>query len=156
MTAKGARQPILGRFERFAIRIPFHPCWEWAGSRSSDGYGGMKIEGRTKFAHRLSYELHVGPIPDGLFVCHACDNPGCVRPDHLFAATHMENVRDRDRKGRQNHVTGERHGCAKLTRKKVRAIRRRRASGERYSDLAREFGISPSSVRNAAIGKAWR
>lgn len=85
-------------------------CWVWTASvfRERLGYGKFQTgsnrgESRVAYAHRVSWELHFGPIPNGLFVCHHCDNPPCVRPDHLFLGTAADNVRDMDRKGRDRH-----------------------------------------------------
>lgn len=75
-------------------------CWEWIGKSKAMGYGQLKYGNRIVSAHRFSYEIHVGPIPDGLFICHKCDNPPCVRPDHLFAGTPQQNTSDMFSKGR--------------------------------------------------------
>jgi hypothetical protein len=80
-------------------------CWEWSAATRLCGYGVLNVLGRTVDAHRISWELHYGPIPRGMVVCHRCDNPPCVRPDHLFLGTKRDNTHDMLRKGRGKNGT---------------------------------------------------
>jgi len=140
--------------ERFWSRVDkTDGCWAWTGTVESGGYGALSWEGHKRRAPRLSWELHYGPIPPGLFVCHHCDNPPCVRPDHLFVGTLADNNHDRDAKGRQVSLSGERHGMAKLTSAWARVIK---ASTESHAALARLYGVDESTVRAVRTGEAWR
>ncbi len=92
----------IQRFWSKVEMIPFHSCWEWTGDMNKahgKNYGRFNM----KKAHRISYELTYGKIPDGLFVLHKCDNPPCVRPEHLFLGTHLDNMRDKVLKGRDHN-----------------------------------------------------
>lgn len=134
-------------------------CWEWTGALVR-GYGQLHVGvGRPPVrAHRVSWVLHYGRIPDGLHVLHKCDNPKCVRPTHLFLGTALVNAQDRKAKGRGKAVgpgKGEAHHSAKLTGQDVLDIRKRLAAGESGKELAKEYGIAGSTVSNLRTGKRW-
>lgn len=137
-------------------------CWEWNGSKRR-GYGrttaGSRTDGtrRTVSAHRLSYELHNGAIPDGYEVCHKCDNPSCINPDHLFVGTRQDNIDDRERKGRNVVFVGEEQPRTKLTKKAVKDARWERAyKGTSFQALANKYGVSKKTMQNAINGVTWR
>lgn len=95
---------IEQRFWEKVEMIPFHECWEWKAYRNNDNYGTFQIATKKNVkAHRFSYELNNGPVPEGLCVCHTCDNPGCVRPNHLWLGTMKDNSKDMALKGRHGH-----------------------------------------------------
>ena len=136
-------------------------CWLWTGTRSSNMGHGVLVSGprgsaRREYAHRISWEFHVGPIPDGLSVCHHCDNPPCVRPEHLFLGTRADNTADRDRKGRHKALRGSANGRAILTEADVLAIRRRHALGESPLAIAKSLGRGYAAVYQAATHRSWR
>lgn len=127
-------------------------CWEWFASKRH-GYGQINVEGTPLAAHRVSYEVHRGPIPDGLHVCHHCDNPACINPEHLFLGTNDDNMADRDAKGRGIIFRGEGHGSSKLTEADVRAIRA--AKGVSQRKLAEVYGVSGKQICMVRNGKQW-
>jgi len=131
-------------------------CWEWTGSRSN-GYGRIKVNGTLLLAHRVAWALTHGPIPDGLVIAHRCDNPACVRVDHLFVATQLENMQDMQAKGRLRpppRRVGAQHHQAKLTEASVRLIRRLYADGGiTQAMLAQRFGVSQTRI-SAVIRRA--
>jgi hypothetical protein len=130
-------------------------CWTWQGRRLRDGYGALTLHGQHWLAHRFSWQLHYGPIPDGQWVLHHCDVPPCLRPEHLFLGTQPENVRDMDAKGRRRSARGELSPAAKLTRVQVRDIRCRYAEGWISSRaLAAQYGVSAVQIRHIASGRA--
>ena len=126
-------------------------CLVWTGARNSAGYGQIHWEGRTVYVHRLVYETQFGPIPDGLYVCHRCDNPPCFAPDHLFLGTNADNQRDASAKGRKPR--GEAHGGHRLTDVQVEAIR---SSRDNQRETAERLGVSQSLVSRIRAGKRRR
>jgi hypothetical protein len=135
---------------------PNSGCWLWTGAMNRDGYGHARRDSKTQLAHRVSYQMHRGPIPEGMCVCHTCDEPSCVNPDHLWLGTHLDNVRDMNAKGRHHDASGEANGRAKLTIEKVREIRAKLANGQARKNIVTEYGISRSSVSLIHLGKIWR
>jgi len=125
-------------------------CWEWRGARQPNGYGRLCIGGKKLLAHRLSYELNIGPVPDGLLVLHTCDNKPCVRPDHLYAGTRQDNARDVFERASFNHPTD------KLSFELADELRRvAREEGSSQDALARQFGVSRSQVGKVLQGIHW-
>ena len=124
------------------VAINLDGCWEWmAGRFSETDYGQFGMAGRKYSAHRLMYVLEVGPIPPGAVIRHQCDNPGCVRPDHLEPGTHKDNAQDRQRRGRT--VLPVR----RVSRRQVRAACAARRRGAPARVIARELGISVRYAR---------
>lgn len=154
------------RFERAYTPEPMSGCWLWTGDVCrGTGYGRISSinSGRREIirAHRLSYELHVGPIPAGMMVCHRCDNRACVNPQHLFVGSALDNVRDMDAKHRRRtvvpvraHPKGSQVATAKLSESDVLDIRRRLPCP--YPVLAAEYGVDRSVISKIATGRAWR
>lgn len=152
--AAAQRRPWHERFARY-VRVRRHGCWEWTGPLTVDGYGQLHISKIQFRAHRLSYIIHKGPIPDGLFVCHKCDNPACVRPGHLYAGTHKQNMRDKRIRGRSNTPVGSDNGQAKLTEGAVAQIKKMLAGGHAQCEIAKSFGVDPSLVSKIKHGVVW-
>lgn len=128
-------------------------CWLWKAAVTKRGYGVIK----HGLAHRKSWEIHNGPIPDGLFVCHKCDVRDCVNPDHLFLGTNQDNVTDREKKGRGNQAKGERSINSKLHRLQVMAIRyRREVLGETVESLGKRYGIAHPNISQVCLYRTWK
>jgi hypothetical protein len=130
-------------------------CWLWIGSKGTRGYGQFWNGIKTVRAHRFVWEVTNGLIPEGLYVCHRCDNPLCVNPTHLFLGTQQDNMNDSIAKGRRDecYLHGEAHPGHKLTEGDVTAIREIRSS---QRDIARRFRISRRTVVEIIRGKKWK
>ena len=131
-------------------------CWTWQAATDRYGYGASCHNGRQMKAHRLAYLLFVGPLPAGP-ICHRCDNPPCVRPEHLFAGTPAINNRDRAAKGRSGDQSGERASRTKLCADDVRDIRRTYAKGRASQrELAARFGVSQTTIMLIVNRQRWQ
>lgn len=137
-----------------------HPndCWQWTGNRCrSEGYGVIHVRGReSMLAHRAAFLLFRGEVPEGLLVLHACDNPGCTNPAHLFLGTSQDNALDRDGKGRGGQPKGTDHHRARISEDDVRTIRARYESGETQLALAREYPIGNTAISSIVNRKSWK
>lgn len=127
-------------------------CWNWQGLCNNKGYGILTRDRKSHKAHRLFYEIHVGPIPTGMLVCHECDNPTCVNPKHLFLGTIQDNNLDCKAKGRRPYQPGELAPSVKLTELAVFEIR---ASGESQRSLAKRFGVNRRTIQRILTGETW-
>lgn len=137
-------------------------CWEWQKARFHWGHGAIGIDGKTRKAHRVAYEVFVGPIPKGMQVLHACDNPPCCNPDHLRLGTHADNMAEMAARGRaatgtRNHFgrtayRGVENARSKLTEDAVRLIR----AGVPTKEIMSRFGVAKATVSHVRVGRAWK
>jgi hypothetical protein len=148
--------------ERFEAKVQkTDGCWLWNGAVMSTGYGAvlLKSSGRKKhtgLAHRVAWELYVGPIPEGLHVLHHCDCRLCTRIDHLFLGTNYDNVQDMMSKGRNRQPTGQRNGRAKLSDMQVSEIKQALSRGVTQAAVARALGVHNSQISRISTGSTWR
>lgn len=149
-------------------------CWNWTRAHTTYGYGVIRLLKKNIGAHRVSYAQFIGEIPLGMFVCHRCDNPSCVNPEHLFLGTTSDNMRDSSSKGRHKHqkhpevsifnkkgplpwrAYGEGHGMATLDTKTVLKIKSLCDSGMPACKVARIFGRASSTVKRIRSGTTWK
>lgn len=129
-------------------------CWEWLAGKDRDGYGKLKVDGEDRIAHRLVWELCYGHIPEGMNICHRCDNPGCVNPVHLFMGTQAENLADMISKNR--HAKGEKCHIAKLTAVEVALIREEYTGGGiSQTALGDKYGVARTTVGGIVRRETW-
>ena len=131
-------------------------CWHWTGHADECGYPRIHRDGHLVRLHRAVWERENGAIPDGMCVCHSCDNPGCLNPRHLWLGTHQDNMDDCRRKGRKRGAPGTRNPSAKLTEEAVAKIRRRIAAGESCASIGRAFGVADVTIIGIKNGRLWR
>ncbi len=143
---RGKKEPVSSRFWRYVDKDQQgrNACWNWIGAQSRDR--GIIYDGvRQRMAYHVSWELNAGnKVPHGMMLCHHCDNPKCVRPDHLFLGTQADNNADCRRKGRMKRF---------LTPEQARYIF---SSTDQGASLARQFGVGRTTIRNIRTGKSWR
>lgn len=158
------KHPSERFWDKVAKRGPTE-CWEWHGARLTNGYGflfaGPTYERNERFvkAHRISWEIHNGDVPDGLCVLHHCDNPPCVNPSHLYVGTRADNAHDRAvrKRGKEQHQNGEQNDNAKLTEAQVRAIIVELQKLPRRSQtlIAEQYGVKQPQVSRIMRRKSW-
>ncbi len=142
---------LKDRFEESIFYGSPDGCHYWTGHTTKKGYGSSHLDYKVRHAHRIAYELYVGPIPDGLFVCHHCDNRVCVNPNHLFLGTNMDNMLDKMRKNRT--AAGSTHGMAKLNENDIFFIR---SSSDSMKDLALKHNVTPECIYLIINRKSWK
>jgi hypothetical protein len=152
--------------DRFLAQCSPEPntgCWLWDGALDAYGYGRFFAAGYQNKAHRVSYELFKGPVPvienakrHGTCVLHTCDVRSCVNPDHLYAGTQNQNLRDMTVRGRRRtSLPGMNHNV-KLTPQDIPQIRRLHADGHSYGSIGRRFGVDHKSIQHIIAGRSWR
>lgn len=143
------------------IEVDSNECWNWKKSLAGNRYGCAWIDGKRISAHRASFQEFIGDIPEGMCVCHKCDNTRCINPSHLFLGTQKDNMRDASRKNRFTHhkgffLSGENHRMAKLSEKEVVSIIDRLNLGETQISIAKDFGINQSTISDIKRKKHWK
>ena len=130
-------------------------CWEWKKRIHDGGYGVVSLNGRLEQAHRASWMVFVGEIPQGMQVNHRCHNRSCINPEHLYIGTQTENMKDMKDAGRENRATGERNGNARLTKGMVLSIKLLLKEGKKSKEIASVFGVAPTTVSAIKNKKIW-
>lgn len=142
------------RLEAFSQKCE-NGCVEFTGSKNLFGHGEIAFQGKKYRAHRLAYLEYVGPITDGMVVCHKCDNPSCINPEHLFIGTQADNLKDARSKGRIKtpNPRGTNHGLSKLDDEKVAAIRKDQRT---QREIAADYGVHQTTIKNIKLNRTWK
>jgi hypothetical protein len=132
-------------------------CWLWKGGKVYAGYGSVRLSGRNLLAHRAMWLCLKGDIPGSKIVCHTCDTPGCINPDHLFLGTYADNTADMVNKGRQGEqLKGESNPRHKLSAEQVKEIRYLRQEGFSWSALEEKFGVCRGTLQRIVKFRTWK
>lgn len=132
-------------------------CWNFLGNKDKDGYGVFGYGRGTQLrAHRASFQFHKKTSIDGFLVCHSCDNPSCINPNHLFLGNAKDNTQDMIKKGRRANLIGSNHPLSKLSDIDVICIKQQRLLGKNLKDIANQFGITFQTVSEICKGKTWK
>lgn len=148
---------LIDRFNAFVVCDEGGGCWSWLGGKNRQGYGKFSVGGSTKMAHRVSYEIYYKKIPEGMMVCHKCDNPECTNPEHLFLGNAAENMRDKIQKGRHKGAAkGQQHHNSRLKESDVKEIRQTYAAGKASQyELAQRFCVTQSQISAIVNKRKW-
>jgi len=138
------------------IEINDNDCWVWKKSKQKQGYGVITYKRKVQLAHRVSFKIFNGYLPDDLYVCHKCDNPSCCNPDHLFLGTNSDNIKDAFSKGRVYRPKGEDHYYSKLKESDVVEIRELAKKNVDKQKIADKFKISLSHADNVIRRRSWK
>lgn len=147
--------------ERFWAKVEKHgpdECWNWTGARQGlrREYGAFTLNGVRMGAHRASWTMHNGPVPEGLEVCHKCDNGLCVNPAHLWLGTHLDNMMDKIGKNRHNNPRGSNNTASKLVESDIPKILKLREQGLSHRKISKHFGVSYTVIRLVLRGEIWK
>lgn len=148
----------IDRFMSYVMPEPNTGCWFWTGAVIGKGrkaHGVSYANGKRILAHRLSFIIHKDQIPEGLIICHHCDNPRCVNPDHLYAGTDQQNAMDKVRRGRNRNPVGEKHGRAVYTEDIVTKALEMRLQGHTNVFIAKTLSIHERAITDFAAKKSW-
>lgn len=148
------RDYLINKIINYSSKDHSTGCWNWNKGKSDRGYAEISINARKERANRISYQVFIDEVPPHLFVCHTCDNPGCVNPDHLYLGTHQDNVDDKLDRDRQPR--GEEIKLAKLTEKDILKIRALWKEGFMSQEsIAREFGVCQTTISRVILRQTW-